>query len=295
MNNYQQGEDSLQKEKVAEQLEHTRPMPRVEPQVTGQSSSVANNNRVRELEPVRIGNNKYPQQNYAGGQPPMPPTPPNNMLGNRFPQQPEKHSKGKFAAILVVGFLVAMFMGILVSGYMADQQNKETALQTQSNQADKTLNETQREQSNLTKRKQQLETQQQDLLKKQKEAQSVLDNLKGKKQQLDKSQDTKSTAGKLLDKVTGDESKNKAAASQTDKETLDATQKVEAINQAVQDANQAIDEVDAQLNQLDNIRHDAMAAKDTVAKTYSENKDTIDKILYYISQGAGNLGSLLGK
>ena len=98
-------------------LEHTQPLPRVSPDMDDQRTQLLNTKKVRELEPIKVVN---PHQEYAengerhGNVPPY-----NNQPYNNQPQKPVEttgsHGKGKMAALLVVGFVLAAFFGAALS------------------------------------------------------------------------------------------------------------------------------------------------------------------------------------
>ena len=99
-------------------LEHTQPLPRVSPDMDDQRTQLLNTKKVRELEPIKVVN---PHQEYAengerhGNVPPY-----NNQPYNNQPQKPVEttgsQGKGKMAALLVVGFVLAAFFGAALSG-----------------------------------------------------------------------------------------------------------------------------------------------------------------------------------
>lgn len=220
------------------------------------------------------------QPNYGG-----PNGPQNYGQPPRGPREPEKSGKGKMIALLVVVFIVAIFLGAAISGYMSDQQAKQSSLDSQQATATQQIKDADTQEQSLTQRKSKLEAQYQKLLEQQKEAQTAADTLKGQKAQQEKTQNDKSTAGKVLDKITGDDAKQSAEADATSAQEADAQQKLENITQSVQAASDAIDEVNDQLDKLEAMRQEAKTVKANVDKAYSENKDIIDTVLHYVSLG----------
>ena len=93
----------------------------------------------------------------------------------------------------------------------------------------------------------------------------------------------------MLDKLTGDAGKQKKEAESTAAQEAAAQQKLEDISQSVQAAGAALDELDAQLNNLEAMRQQAKSVKADVDRAYSENKDTIDTVLHYVSVGLNAL------
>ncbi len=273
-------------------LEHTQPLPRVSPDMEDQRTQLLNTKKVRELEPIKVVN---PHQEYAengerhGNVPPY----------NNQPQKPVasngSQGKGKMAALLVIGFVLAAFFGAALSGYMSEQQAKKDALDNQHQQATRQLRDADSQKQSLQQQKADLEEKYQNLLAQQKEAQSLADKLKGQQEQQSKTTQDKSAAGKVIDKITGEAGKQKKEAAETDAKASQAQQKLEELNQSVQAAGAAIDEVNAQMDNLDSMRQQAQTMKDSVSKAYNENKDVVDSLLYYASLGVESFKGLLAK
>lgn len=278
-------------------LEHTQPLPRVSPDMEDQRTQLLNTKKVRELEPIKVVN---PHQEYAengerhGNVPPY-----NNQPYNNQPQKPVEttgsQGKGKMAALLVVGFVLAAFFGAALSGYMSEQQAKKDALDNQHQQATRQLRDADSQKQSLQQQKADLEEKYQNLLAQQKEAQSLADKLKGQQEQQSKTTQDKSVAGKVIDKITGDADKQKKEATETDAKASQAQQKLDELNQSVQAAGAAIDEVNAQMDNLDSLRQQAQSMKDDVSKAYNENKDMVDSLLHYASLGLESFKGLLTK
>ena len=262
-------------------LEHTQPLPRVSPDMEDQRTHLLNTKKVRELEPIKVVN---PHQEYAEN-------------GERHGSVESKGSqgKGKMAALLVIGFVLAAFFGAALSGYMSEQQAKKDALDNQQQQATRQLQDADSQKQSLQQQKADLEEKYQNLLAQQKEAQSLADKLKGQQEQQSKTTQDKSVAGKVIDKITGDAGKQKKEAAETDAKASQAQQKLDELNQSVQAAGAAIDEVNAQMDNLDSLRQQAQSMKDDVSKAYNENKDMVDSLLYYASLGLESFKGLLTK
>lgn len=283
-------------------LEHTQPLPRVSPDMEDQRTQLLNTKKVRELEPIKVVN---PHQEYAengerqGNVPPYNNQPYNNQSYNNQPQKPVasngSQGKGKMAALLVVGFVLAAFFGAALSGYMSEQQAKKDALDNQHQQATRQLQDADSQKQSLQQQKADLEEKYQNLLAQQKEAQSLADKLKGQQEQQSKTTQDKSAAGKVIDKITGEAGKQKKEAAETDAKASQAQQKLEELNQSVQAAGAAIDEVNAQMDNLDSMRQQAQSMKEDVSKAYNENKDMVDSLLHYASLGLESFKGLLAK
>ncbi|MDD7678666.1 MAG: hypothetical protein SOV95_08480 [Anaerovibrio sp.] len=289
-------------------FEHTQPLPRVSPDMESQKTQLLNVGKVRELEPVEIPRRQQQTDNGghggAGNMPPGDNTGINgmnsmnsingrngmnmNVPGNP-PQKDRPGGRGKMIALLAVGFVVAAFCGAALSGYLSEQQAKKAALDSQHAAATRQLQEADSQQESLSRKKERLEAEYQRLLEEQKAAQSAADKLHGQKEQQEKSQQGKSAAGKVLDKITGDAGKQKKEAESTAAQEAEAKEKLESVSQSVQAAGAALEELDAQLDNLEAMRQQAKSVKADVDRAYSENKDTIDTVLHYVSVGLNAL------
>ena len=289
-------------------FEHTQPLPRVSPDMESQKTQLLNVGKVRELEPVEIPRCQQQTDNGgyggAGNMPPVDNTGINgmnsmnsingrngmnmNVPGNP-PQKDRPGGRGKMIALLSVGFVVAAFCGAALSGYLSEQQAKKEALDSQHAAATRQLQEADSQQESLSRKKERLEAEYQRLLEEQKAAQSAADKLHGQKEQQEKSQQGKSAAGKVLDKITGDAGKQKKEAESTAAQEAEAKEKLESVSQSVQAAGAALEELDNQLDNLEAMRQQAKSVKADVDRAYSENKDTIDTVLHYVSVGLNAL------
>ena len=295
-------------------FEHTQPLPRVSPDMESQKTQLLNVGKVRELEPVEIPRRQQQTDNGvyggAGNMQPGDNTGINgmnsinnmnsmnsingrngmnmNVPGNP-PQKDRPGGRGKMIALLAVGFVVAAFCGAALSGYLSEQQAKKAALDSQHAAATRQLQEADSQQESLSRKKERLEAEYQRLLEEQKAAQSAADKLHGQKEQQEKSQQGKSAAGKVLDKITGDAGKQKKEAESTAAQEAEAKEKLESVSQSVQAAGAALEELDAQLDNLEAMRQQAKSVKADVDRAYSENKDTIDTVLHYVSVGLNAL------
>lgn len=288
-------------------FEHTQPLPRVSPDMESQKTQLLNVGKVRELEPVEIPRRQpQPDSGGYGGAGNMPPgdntgingmnniNNTNNMNGRNgmnmnvsgnLPQKERQGGRGKMIALLAVGFVVAAFCGAALSGYLSEQQAKKAELDSQHAAATRQLQEADSQQESLSRKKERLEAEYQRLLEEQKAAQSAADKLQGQKEQQEKSQQDKSPAGKVLDKITGDAGKQKKEAESTAAQEAEAKEKLESVSQSVQAAGAALEELDNQLDNLEAMRQQAKSVKADVDRAYSENKDTIDTVLHYVSVG----------
>lgn len=281
-------------------LERTQPMPRR----FGSDASGINPQKVRELEPVKVPKrhqeyaehkeihkeiNEADRDVYVASEPYMPP------LRRRDRELSRQNGQKKRLALLLVGFVVAAFLGASLSGYMSEQQARKDALDDQQEQADRQLRAADSQKQSLQQQKNDLEAKYQQLLSQQKEAQSLADQLKGQKEQQAKSTQDKSAAGKVVDKLTGDAGKQQKQAAETEAKENQARQRLAEINQSVDAAAAAVDEVNSQLDNLDSVRQQAQSVKEDVSRAYDENKDVIDSVLHYAALGLESFKGMLAK
>lgn len=270
-------------------LERTQPLPRMNHDLDTQ----LNAQKVRELEPVKI-ENSYQENtaNDAGYEDAFV----HSSLPKRHAASKSSSSgKKKMIAILALGFVVAVFLGATLSGYMAEQRANEAALASKQQQAAQQLQEVDSQKQALAQQKADLEEKYRQLLSQQKEAQSLADKLKGQQEQQSKSQQDRSAAGKVLDKVTGDAAKQQKEAAATDAKASQAQQRLADLSQSVQAAGAAIEEINTQMDNLDDVRQQAQSVKDDVSKVYDDNKDMIDSLLHYAALGLESFKGLLAE
>lgn len=271
-------------------LERTQPLPRMNHDLDTQ----LNAQKVRELEPVKI-ENSYQENtaNDAGYEEAFV----HSSLPSRRHATSKSSSSGKnkMIAILVFGFVAAIFLGATLSGYMTEQQTQKAELADQQQQATRQLQEVDSQKQALAQQKADLEEKYRQLLSQQKEAQSLADKLKGQQEQQAKSLQDKSAAGKVLDKVTGDAAKQQKEAAATDAKASQAQQRLADLSQSVQAAGAAIEKINTQMDNLDDVRQQAQSVKDDVSKVYDDNKDMIDSLLHYAALGLESFTGLLAE
>ncbi len=230
---------------------HTQPIPRVDESMLNDDATRVLpkvNGSVRELDPV------------------APQRPTEARIAAASAKRAEEKGGHKKAILLATGFVVALFIGFVASGYYQD--NKQAA-------ADKEyqIQQLSQQKAQLEKEKQELEQQQQSL-------KEDVARLEGKNQQISQESKAGSVVSGIFDMITGKEEERQQTKKSNTEKIKDAVSTAESVGQSVQEAQQAIDKVNSQLDQVKNA---AEAAK---------NSGIVDKILYY---GMKGIKSLLGE
>ena len=274
---------------MSDSLDKTQPLPQITDDMLNQDTRLISHSRVRQLDPVNVNTNRRQpgtnqpnyQQNFQQGYQPAPPKP------------PKKDGKGKTVLLLFIAFVVAMFVGLAVSGYISDRNTKQAELKQQQAQSEKNALEASEKQQDLSSRRAQLDRQIKELEAQQKKAQSEADTLRGKSEQKNKDQKDKSGIVKVFDKVTGKEGQEKKEAQEIDQQEKSAADKLAEINESINNAKEAYDEVNRQLDELEALRQKAVKTKADAEKVYNDNKDLIDSVAHYVIKGVTLLQDMM--
>ena len=274
---------------MSDSLDKTQPLPQITDDMLNQDTQLISHSRVRQLEPVNVNTNRRQpgtnqpnyQQNFQQSYQPAPPKP------------PKKDGKGKTVLLLFIAFVVAMFVGLGVSGYISDRNTKQAELKQQQAQSEKNALEASEKQQDLSSRRAQLDRQIKELEAQQKKAQSEADTLRGKSEQKNKDQKDKSGIVKVFDKVTGKEGQEKKEAQEIDQQEKSAADKLAEINESINNAKEAYDEVNRQLDELEALRQKAVKTKADAEKVYNDNKDLIDSVAHYVIKGVTLLQDMM--
>lgn len=231
---------------------NTQPIPRVtENMLDDEATRVLPkvNGSVRELEPVAS-----PRTTEA-----------------RIAAAAAKNPKGKGGRkkfiLLAAGFVVALFIGFVASGYYQDHKQAAADKEYQIQQ--------------LAQQKEQLEREKQQLEQQQQSLREDVARLEGKNQQLEESKAGSVISG-IVDKITGQEDERQQAQKSNTEKIKDAVSTAESVGKSVQEEQQALDKVNGQLDQV----------KNAASAAYDKNSGIIDKVLYY---GMKGIKSLLGE
>ncbi|MCR5757929.1 MAG: hypothetical protein K6F95_08490 [Selenomonas sp.] len=247
----------------------------------------------------------------GGIQPPFPQQTGEGFAGERgvrelppekFPPRQEKASSPVFftagkkrGLLLSVCFLVALLGGFILAGYSQDQseakQNQYKLEQQQMQAKEKKLAD---QEANLKARRQELERQKKELLDRERELEDQSSRAKGRNEEI-AGNTPSSTLGKLVDKVTGKEAKRKEQLQENDKISAQADNDVARLKQSIAEAQNMLDDVDAKLDTVGEMQQEASRIKAKAESAYAENKDVIDRAVYYAKTGADFLSQWLTK
>lgn len=232
---------------------NTRPIPKVNESMVDEDATrvlpkVTGN--VRELEPVAT-----PRTTEA-------------RIAAAAEKKAGKNGGHKKAILLAAGFVLALLIGFVASGYYQDHKqaaaDKEYQIQQLSQQKDQ-----------LEREKKELEQQQQSL-------KEDVARLEGKNQQISEESKAGSVISSIVDKVTGKDGERQQTQKSNTEKIKDAVSTAESVGKSVQEAQQAIDKVNGQLDQV----------KNAAGAAYDKNSGIVDKVLYY---GMKGIKSLLGE
>lgn len=198
--------------------------------------------------------------------------------------------KRKKALLLGGGFLAALFIGFMIAGYSQQQSlSKQQEQQLQDRQRQLADQET-----DLKARRAQLEQQKKELQERQRQLESEASRAQGRNEQLRDSAPG-SALGRLVDKVTGRESKRNRQVSENDQKSSQAAGDASAVGKSVEEAQSMLDDVNAKLDQVTSMKQEAAQLKDKAVNAYDANKGMIDQAVYYAKVGAGMLENWLSR
>ena len=90
----------------------------------------------------------------------------------------------------------------------------------------------------------------------------------------------------LVDKVTGKEAKREEQVKENKSISAQADSDVAKLKQSIAEAQTMLDDVDAKLDTVAEMKQEAGKIKAKAESAYAENKDIIDKAVYYARTGA---------
>ncbi len=208
------------------------------------------------------------------------------------PKREKPANKGFFTAgkkkglLLTACFAVALLGGFMLAGYSQDhseaKQNQQQMERQQMQAKEKKLAD---QEADLKARRQELERQKQELQAREKELEEKSSRAKGRNEAIT-SQAPDSALGKLVDKVTGKEAKRQDQLQQNEKVSAQADSDVAKLKQSIAEAQSMLDDVDAKLDTVADMQQEASRIKAKAESAYAENKDVIDKAVYYARTGA---------
>lgn len=230
----------------------------------------------------------FPQQNGERGSRSVRELPP-----EQIPPRPKQKAKpafftaGKKRGILLAAcFGAALLGGFMLAGYSQDQteakQNQHKLEQQQMQAREQKLAD---QEADLKARRQELARQKKELQERERELEDKSSRAKGRNEAIS-SNAPDSTLGKLVDKVTGKESKRKEQLQENEKVSAQADSDVAKLKQSIAEAQSMLDDVDAKLDTVAEMQQEASKIKAKAESAYAENKDVIDRAVYYAKTGA---------
>ena len=191
--------------------------------------------------------------------------------------------------------LPALLGGFMLAGYSQDhseaKQNQQQMERQQMQAKEKKLAD---QEADLKARRQELERQKQELQARERELEEKSSRAKGRNEAIT-SQAPDSALGKLVDKVTGKEAKRQDQLQQNEKVSAQADSDVAKLKQSIAEAQSMLDDVDAKLDTVSEMQQEASRIKAKAESAYAENKDVIDKAVYYAKTGADFLSQWFTK
>lgn len=203
--------------------------------------------------------------------------------------------KRKKRLLLGGGFAAALLIGFMIAGYTQDQsaakQNQRQYEQQQMKEKEQKLVDQERD---LKARREQLEQQKKDLQAREAQLEDASGRARGRNEQLGDSAPS-STLGKIIDKVTGKESKRNEQMQQNKQQSAQADTDVASVKDSLSEAQQMLDDVNSKLDSVSSMKQEAGQIKAKAENAYAENKGIVDQAVYYAKVGAGMLQGLLSQ
>jgi len=245
----------------SERIFDTRPLPRIEAE---DEQATDRQRRVRELPPEELP----PRQ-----------------------EEPRPHKSfltagRKRGLLLGAGFAAALAIGFMIAGYTqeqsAERQNQQKLEQQMMKDREQKLAS---QEADLKAQREVLEKQKQELQARERELEEKSSRAKGRNEAIMDSAPG-STLGKLVDKVTGKEAKREEQVKENKSISAQADSDVAKLKQSIAEAQTMLDDVDAKLDTVAEMKQEAGKIKAKAESAYAENKDIIDKAIYYARTGA---------
>ncbi len=208
-------------------------------------------------------------------------------------KKPRFTQKQKRAMFLAAGFLLAIFCGFLVSGYLHDKQQAAENSKVQATQMELKQKDLAKQESDLKAQRERLEKEKKALEAKQQELQQKSERMNGRNEQIADEGNSQSVVGKLMDKVTGKDKERQQAAQQNKAQGTQASADAASVQQSIADAQSMINDVDSKLDDVGTMKQQAAKVKDAAVNAYAEHEGTIQTVLYYAGEGVRVLKGFL--
>ena len=201
----------------------------------------------------------------------------------------------KRGILLAICFVAALLGGFMLAGYSQDQSEaKQNQQQMERQQMQAREQKLADQEADLKARRQELERQKQALQERERELEDKSSRAKGRNEEISK-EAPGSALGKLVDKVTGKEAKRQEKLQENEKVSAQADSDVAKLKQSIAEAQSMLDDVDAKLDTVAEMQQEAGRIKAKAESAYAENKDVIDKAVYYARTGADFLSKWLSE
>ena len=201
----------------------------------------------------------------------------------------------KRGMLLAICFVAALLGGFMLAGYSQDQSEaKQNQQQMERQQMQAREQKLADQEADLKARRQELERQKQALQERERELEDKSSRAKGRNEEISK-EAPGSALGKLVDKVTGKEAKRQEKLQENEKVSAQADSDVAKLKQSIAEAQSMLDDVDAKLDTVAEMQQEAGRIKAKAESAYAENKDVIDKAVYYARTGADFLSKWLSE
>lgn len=205
--------------------------------------------------------------------------------------KPKKKMPPKKIWFLVIGFLVALFAGFLLSSSRMDKQTLAENDRVHQQQAmQKDLVE---QKKALEEEKAQLERQKAELAEKQRQASSRSAELNEQSDSIINDMQSASGVKKLWNKVTGKEKEQKEAAAQSASSAAAAGQEAASLKESLNQAESMLDGVNKKIDEVDSMRKQVGQVKAAAESAHQNHADLIDQASVYLQQGKELLQTFL--
>ena len=185
----------------------------------------------------------------------------------------KRSSKKKKFFLLLVGFIAAVLIGTLIFSSLHTSRDKETAYQDQQQALDDKEKDYETELRDLNKKREQLLREQQELREKEKSLQESKSFLSGKLDSITAEQEDRSTAQKLMDKVTGKEKKRQQEADSIQQASNAKDSELNSLKKAMENSENSLDTIDTNIQRVKGLKSEAESIRNKIEQSY-QNSDT---------------------
>lgn len=232
---------------------------------------------VRELPPRTEGRREQRQGDWQGRQ---------KEQGGR------QRKKIRGVLIFAACFAFALFCGFLLSNALRSHEQALEDSRREAQQMQMRQQELSEQETALKKQKTSLAEQKKALEEKERELEKKAERASGRNERISQEK-SGSVVGDFVDKVTGKEKERQRESEKNASEAQQAQTDIASVKQSIQDAQALLEEVDHQLDNIHEMKTQADKLKLAAETVYSENEDTIHRVLAHLGEGIDVLRSLL--